>query len=118
MLIRSICANYMLQHRHQFEPFIAEDESKSFEEYCAKVKNTSEWGGQLELRALASALKLPILVITGHGDDIIMGEEYLNNDTEPLRLTYHHHYLSLGEHYNSTEPLTKSSKNEGSSLLN
>lgn len=70
-----------------------------FEEYCDRVASTSEWGGQLELRALAHALCMPIQVFTADSDIFTMGAEF--DTKEPLQLTYHLHYYTLGEHYNS-----------------
>lgn len=74
-----------------------------FEEYCDRVIHTSDWGGQLELRALACALETPIQVFSAESDVIAMGEEFLDN-SEPLQLTYHLHYYTLGEHFNSVTP--------------
>lgn len=73
-----------------------------FEEYCDRIVNTSDWGGQLELRALACALSTPIHVFSGESDVIPMGEEFTGR--EPLKLTYHLHYYTLGEHFNSVMP--------------
>lgn len=64
--------------------------------------NTSDWGGQLELRALACALSTPIHVFSAESDVIPMGEEFTGR--EPLKLTYHLHYYTLGEHFNSVMP--------------
>jgi len=104
LTLRTLCAQYMTEHRHSFEPFlVSEDESTdiSFEDYCKRIKETAEWGGQLELRALAGALKTPIKIITADSPVVLMGEEYSGN---PFVVTYHRHYLCLGEHYNSAEP--------------
>ena len=72
--------------------------------YCDRVANSSDWGGQLELRALAMALQVPIHVFSAEGDIIRMGEEF-HHTQEPLQLTYHLHYYTLGEHFNSVQPL-------------
>mmetsp|Transcript_15210 Transcript_15210/g.17926 ORF Transcript_15210/g.17926 Transcript_15210/m.17926 type:complete len:275 (+) Transcript_15210:90-914(+) len=108
MLLRSMCVAYMKEHRHMFEPFMVFEDGESFESYCAKMRNTSVWGGQLELRALANALHQTIVVVNGDSDDVVMGEEFMTNPDDAIILTYHKHYLSLGEHYNSTEPLKES----------
>jgi len=60
-----------------------------FRRYCNEIENSSSWGGQLELKALSSALELPILVYTADADSppIEMGAEFLSS-VEPLRLSY------------------------------
>lgn len=65
--------------------------------------NTSDWGGQLELRALACALETPIHVFSAESDVISMGDEFAAM-RQPLQLTYHLHYYTLGEHFNSVAP--------------
>ena len=77
--------------------------NNSFQLYCNKVENmdTAEWGGHLELKALSMALQTPIYVYHVNAPILKMGEEYAENSV-PLRLTYHRHFYSLGEHYNST----------------
>lgn len=74
-----------------------------FEEYCDRVISTSDWGGQLELRALACALETPIHVFSAESDVISMGDEFTAM-RQPLQLTYHLHYYTLGEHFNSVAP--------------
>jgi len=107
LLLRAMSAQYMKDHQHIFEPFIAmqdlegEQGAKSFDEYVDSVKNTAAWGGQLELRALAGVLGHPIKVINANSGDLIIGED---QSGEHLIVTYHHHYLTLGEHYNTVEP--------------
>jgi OTU domain-containing protein 6 len=107
MLLRSMCANYMKSHRPIFEPFIAAEDAAedappmSFDKYIDRIKNSAEWGGQLELQALAGALKTPIRIVAGDADPLVMGSEFKG---EPLVVTYHRHFLALGEHYNSVEP--------------
>ena len=57
-----MAADHMLENREQFEPFWLSEEPASggdggtFEQYCQKMRSTGEWGGELELRALAEAL--------------------------------------------------------------
>jgi len=104
LLLRTMCARYMAQHRQDFEPYIAPDGEGdaplTFQQYCDRVKNTADWGGQLELRALAGALETPIKVVGADSNPIVMGEQFSG---DPLTVTYHRHYLTLGEHYNSVE---------------
>ena len=67
--------------------------------YCDKVEKTAEWGGQVELQALTHALKTPIIVYSATQAPVTMeGDGFAG---EPLRLAFHQHYYSMGEHYNS-----------------
>lgn len=101
-------ADYIRKNKDDFIPFMSNPETfdmltdNEFEEYCNKIENTKEWGGQLEIRALSNCLKFPISVIQATGPDYIeQGTEY---DGPPLIITYHRHMYRLGEHYNSTVP--------------
>ena len=61
-----------------------------------------EWGGQLEIRALSCALNKKILIYDAQAPVLtISNNDNNNNDDDIIRLTYHRHYFSLGEHYNS-----------------
>ncbi|DBA01207.1 TPA: LOW QUALITY PROTEIN: hypothetical protein N0F65_002342 [Lagenidium giganteum] len=107
--LRQVTSSYMRAHPDEFIPFLVLDEdsakslSQLFEEYCDRVANSSDWGGQLELRALSSVLENPIHVFNAESDVIVMGDEFAPR--QPLQLTYHLHYYTLGEHFNSVEPV-------------
>ncbi|KAG3022768.1 hypothetical protein JG687_00005609 [Phytophthora cactorum] len=111
--LRKLTSEYMLAHPDDFLPFMALDESSTSPEdafaiYCDRLANTADWGGQLELRALACALRTPIEVFSAEGDVLVMGGEFVNEDDESapkLQLTYHLHYYTLGEHFNSVTPV-------------
>lgn len=111
--LRKLTSEYMLAHQDDFLPFMALDESApsledAFAVYCNRVANTADWGGQLELRALACALRTPIEVFSAEGDVLVMGGEFVNEDDHSaptLQLTYHLHYYTLGEHFNSVTPM-------------
>ena len=77
-----------------------------------------EWGGQLEIRAISDILHIPVYIYDANAPVLKMGEEYLytnntgssNSDSSSdssdiakrvINLTFHRHYYSLGEHYNS-----------------
>ena len=101
--IRKICADVLIQNNEEFSPF-AEIET-TYQEYVAKVASSSEWGGHLELRALAIGLKRPIVVYSADAPPLVMGEEYRDlEDSEEIRLSFHRYYYALGEHYNSIIP--------------
>ena len=111
--LRRKVGQFMRGNSNDFLPFFdsenEEDLPGEFEEYCNKVATTSSWGGQLELKAIAQLLNQHIIVHTAVGPDIEMGEDY-KGLTPPLHLTYHKHYYTLGEHYNSV--ITKPSDDD------
>lgn len=104
--LRKLTSEFMLEHKEDFIPFMCNDDSDlineaNFESYCKDVANTKLWGGQLEIKALSSALKCPIKVIQASGPPTLQGENF---EGQPLIITYHRHLFRLGEHYNSTIP--------------
>eukprot|EP01116_Phalansterium_solitarium_P004663 TRINITY_DN15711_c0_g1_i1.p1 TRINITY_DN15711_c0_g1~~TRINITY_DN15711_c0_g1_i1.p1 ORF type:complete len:321 (-),score=58.66 TRINITY_DN15711_c0_g1_i1:81-1043(-) len=102
--LRELASSYMRSHADDFMPFLdSEDEMTpdKFERFCDRIRDTNDWGGQLELQALAHALKSPIVIFTAERPSIEMGQEYKN---PKIRLSYHRHAYSLGEHYNSVVP--------------
>ena len=99
----SLCADTLSEHQDEFAPFCEyTDEITSFDEYLGKVRNSAEWGGHLELRALGIALGRPILVysVQSGAKPLAIHEIEEGSDTEPILLSYHLHYYALGEHYN------------------
>lgn len=73
-----------------------------FEKYCADLKNTAAWGGQIEISALSQILQVPIEVIQATGPPTIQGDDKFKGPN--LIITYHRNMYSLGEHYNGTRP--------------
>lgn len=67
--VRNLCSEEMMKHRDEYEPFadLHEMDVSSFEEYVDKVRCSNEWGGHLELRALAHGLKKVIKVYSTEG---------------------------------------------------
>ncbi|XP_053602273.1 deubiquitinase OTUD6B [Plodia interpunctella] len=105
-VLRNKVADYINNNKNEFLPFMTNTETleiltnEEFEDYCDKIRNTKVWGGQLEIRALSSSLKCPIIIIQATGPETIeQGSEFVG---DPLTLTYHRHMYKLGEHYNST----------------
>ena len=96
MAVRTICADALLEHEEEYAPFAECD--GSYANYVERVRNSTDWGGHLELRALATALKRPVVVYSADAAPLRMGEE---EDGEDILLSYHRHYYALGEHYNS-----------------
>jgi OTU domain-containing protein 6 len=110
--VRSLCADMLLQHRDDYEPFCEyhNDKVTSYEEYVEQVRHSSEWGGQLELRALAQGLQRTIVVYSADAAPLHMtpSSSNTNNDNDVLRVSFHRSYYALGEHYNSVIPQSSS----------
>ncbi|KAJ4265664.1 OTU protein [Fusarium torreyae] len=94
--IRRVASSYMLEHGDDFVPFLEED----LEGYARKMRDTAEWGGQLELMALARQYKAEIRVVQDGRMERI-GEEEGAESGKTLWLAYYRHGYGLGEHYNS-----------------
>jgi OTU domain-containing protein 6 len=103
--LRKIAANHLRSHREQFAPFICSDtDSTHFDEYCHKVESEAlaEWGGQIEIRALAEALGVEICVHSADSAPLHMSPDGSSHWGErPVLLSFHRHLFNLGEHYNS-----------------
>ena len=68
------------------------------------MASTASWGGQIEIQALSDALRTPVEVYAADQPVLVMGELYggaNGSGLQPLRVTYHRKYYTLGEHYNS-----------------
>lgn len=94
--LRDIAADYLLEHRADFEAFV-DGEAPSFEAYCEQIRGTGQWGGQVEVEALSRALNVSIVVLQATGPDLTFNAE----SASVLHLSYHRHAFSLGEHYNA-----------------
>lgn len=117
MALRHATASFMRSHSDDFMPFLAlsveggvgdaaeGDMNTAFSDYCDRMANTADWGGQGELLALTRVLQMPIRVFSAEGPPLVMGEEFVADATPTLELTFHRHFYALGEHYNSTLPL-------------
>ncbi|KAL8648651.1 MAG: hypothetical protein Q9210_004864 [Variospora velana] len=97
---RVVAASYIRYHSGDFEPFLEEP----LEDYLLKVQYTGEWGGHMELLALARAHNVDINVLQSNGqvEKIKSGTDDATKPT--LWLAYYHHSFGLGEHYNSLRP--------------
>lgn len=83
-----------------------------FERYCTAIRSTPAWGGQIEIKALSQVLQAPIEVLQASGPPTIQNEDNFSGPT--LIITYHRFMYSLGEHYNSTQPLSVTENDEHS----
>lgn len=93
---RQVAAAYISENPDDFAPFLEEP----LAEYVKTIRETGEWGGHLEILALAKAYEVDISVLRADGrvDKIECG---LENAPQQLWLAYYQHSFGLGEHYNS-----------------
>ena len=101
---RQVAASYISANPDDFGPFLEEP----LEDYVRTIRETGEWGGHLELMALAKAYDVKINVLHGNGQvDTI--ESAFQDDAKSLWLAYYRHSFGLGEHYNSLRKLKQHS---------
>ena len=95
-LTRQVAAAYICRHPDDFIPFLEEP----LDSYVETIRETGEWGGHLEILALAKAYEVDINVL--HGDGKVDKIECGSKGT-PVQfwLAYYRHSFGLGEHYNS-----------------
>ncbi|KAL4921680.1 hypothetical protein BDW62DRAFT_174221 [Aspergillus aurantiobrunneus] len=105
--VRAVTADFISEHKDDFEPFMEEP----LEQYTRKIKLTAEWGGQLELQAIARSYGVDINVVQSDGriEKIESGDTDAFTDEEERRkrviwLAYYRHTYGLGEHYNALTP--------------
>ncbi|KAH9207080.1 hypothetical protein DL95DRAFT_396352 [Leptodontidium sp. 2 PMI_412] len=95
-IVRKAAAGYIEGHPDDFVAWLDEP----LEQYVEKIRDTAEWGGHLELLALAKTYNVEICVLQdGTAQTIQPGEG--KRDVEKIWLAYYRHGFGLGEHYNS-----------------
>lgn len=94
--IRRRAAMYILDHKDDFQDFLEEP----IISYVSKIERTAEWGGHLELVALAKSYNIEINVLQDGKVDRILPEEGVE-EPKKVWLAYYKHGYGLGEHYNS-----------------
>ena len=105
--LRQDCVEKIRIEKSDYLPFLTNPKTGEmltdleFEEYCSNMANTNAWGGQIELRAISEILDRRIEVLQAEGPPVVIGDNAAK-EKSPIILTYHRHYLGLGEHYNST----------------
>ncbi|KAI9752885.1 MAG: hypothetical protein M1815_000216 [Lichina confinis] len=109
-MVRRATAVHIRKSADHFAPFIEE----SVEQYARKVAETAEWGGHLELMALAQICGVKIKVVQGDGRIEIIEplDQERSPDVQSVWLAYYRHHYGLGEHYNSLRPATGGSQPE------
>ncbi|KAL4808401.1 hypothetical protein BDV18DRAFT_134880 [Aspergillus unguis] len=102
--VRAVTADFLTEHSGDFEAFMEEP----LDSYARKIRLTAEWGGQLELLAIARAYGVNINVVQGDGriEKIEAGDADGEIDEEEkarrvIWLAYYRHTYGLGEHYNA-----------------
>ncbi|RDA91317.1 hypothetical protein CP533_1574 [Ophiocordyceps camponoti-saundersi (nom. inval.)] len=100
-LVRRAAVAYMVENEDEFAPFLSED----FDVYAARMRDSAEWGGQLELTALSRRYGAEIRVLESGRVEVI-GEEVGKATGKRLWLAYYRHGYGLGEHYNSLRKKT------------
>ncbi|KAL2143074.1 hypothetical protein VTI28DRAFT_353 [Corynascus sepedonium] len=102
-VVRRAAAEWIASHREVYEGFLEE----GVEQYVARIRDTAEWGGELELSALANAYGVEIRVVQGQGRVEVVKpgdqeeEKKKEGEGKTLWLAYYRHGYGLGEHYNS-----------------
>lgn len=98
--VRRAAAGYIEARGDEFAGFLEEDLGS----YVRKIRDTAEWGGQLELLALASVYGVEVCVVQDGRTEVIQpsgGGEQDGEDRKKIWLAYYRHGYGLGEHYNS-----------------
>ena len=93
---RKDAATFIEQHPDDFAPFLEEP----LDWYVAKIQDSAEWGGQIELQALARGYSRDIHVLQADGRIEKIESGTISTD-EPLWLAYYRNSFGLGEHYNA-----------------
>ncbi|KAK5446514.1 OTU protein [Exophiala xenobiotica] len=103
--VRYAAAEFMAANPDDFAAFMEEP----LESYVQKIRDTAEWGGQLELQAISQAYSININVLQADGrvEKISCGTEKAA-DTHDVWLAYYRHSFGLGEHYNALKKVDKS----------
>jgi len=97
--VRRAAAGYIETRGDEFAGFLEEDLGS----YVRKIRDTAEWGGQLELLALASVYGVEVCVVQDGRTEVIQpsGGETGGEERKKIWLAYYRHGYGLGEHYNS-----------------
>lgn len=103
--VRHAAAGWIESHEEDFAGF-TEDPLPL---HIAKIRDTGEWGGHLELQALAKAYGVRICVLHSDGrEDKFEGGDDGGEEVEEVWLGYYKHSHGLGEHYNSLRKIDTS----------
>ncbi|KAF4659621.1 hypothetical protein FOL46_006533 [Perkinsus olseni] len=96
---RQNCCDWLRDHQEMFQDFVdlTEEGFDDYGEYVTNMRQSTTWGGQVELTALCGAYDVAALVIRAEGVNYeIKAKEVDPEVTRCILLAYHD-----GEHYNS-----------------
>jgi OTU domain-containing protein 6 len=96
-VVRKAAARYIEGHPDDFVAWLDEP----LDQYVEKIRNTAEWGGHLELLALAKTYDVEICVLQDGTAQTIEPDSNGSKEPEKIWLAYYRHNFGLGEHYNS-----------------
>lgn len=99
--VRYAAADWIEQNADDFAGFMEDP----LPEHVRKIRETGEWGGHLELLALARTYGVRICVLHSDGTVNKIEPEGEQSDLEEIWLGYYKHSHGLGEHYNSLRKL-------------
>lgn len=105
--LRERTSQYMLDNANDFLPFLVNDDGDlmnddEYKAYCSNIAKTRQWGGHLELTAIAQMTKKEIHIFQAEGRQVpLIIETKTKTDKAPILLSFHKHLYRLGEHYNS-----------------
>lgn len=94
--VRYTAADFISKHPDDYVAFLEEP----LDQYVKKIKDTAEWGGQLELLAIARAYEVNIKVLQADGRVEKIESGGVTNKPD-IWLAYYRHSFGLGEHYNA-----------------
>jgi OTU domain-containing protein 6 len=95
--VRCAAADWIQAHSEDFAGFMEDP----LPEHVRKIRETGEWGGHLELLALARTYGVRICVLHSDGRVDKIQPEDQAGELEEIWLGYYKHSHGLGEHYNS-----------------
>ncbi|RDL38010.1 Cysteine proteinase [Venustampulla echinocandica] len=96
-VVRKAAARYIEAHPDDFVAWLDEP----LGQYVHKIRDTAEWGGHLELLALAKTYNVEICVLQNGVAQNIEPDLAGASEPEKIWLAYYRHGFGLGEHYNS-----------------
>lgn len=120
--LRVGAANHIRDHLNDYQPFLCSEDGEPFDQtqaqqYCKdlqRVDGDVVWGGHAEIVALSDMLHHPIIVHSAEGNDLVVNgmSEKVDEDAQPLHISFHKHYFGMGNHYNSVVEMEENSDDE------
>ncbi|KAM0948505.1 putative ubiquitinyl hydrolase 1 [Dioscorea sansibarensis] len=90
---RHMVVQYILNHREEFEPFIADN--VPFDKYCHSMEKHGTWAGHMELQAASLVTGVNICIHRAMSPRWYI-RNFQGQEAKMIHLSYHH-----GKHYNS-----------------